>query len=628
MSTSEPPVPATPEGPSTQSPPERPGSLLAFVIFLGLLLGLFAPVLRSGRLLASGDGTAFFYPAYRTTEALWDPNEFSGFPVVGDPEEMTWYPPAMILSRIPGTWNAYVISAFLLAMFLMYRFVRELAGAWAGMVAGLVYGLGGFAIWNLSMIPIVHALGWLPGILLGIERLRRAPSRRWIAWTAASGGCCLMAGHPQTSAYAGLVAAAYALLAVASRSGERLRVLRDLSAAGFLALLLSAVVWIPGEELARRCSRADMSLGYFEFFSFAPDRWTEFFLPDAPGTNNDPALQRAGWNDRDRDPWRLRTGMTYVGCLPLLLVPFAFGSRRRGVAWFAAAVVVVAAGLAMSGTIPHGDLVHRIPLLNRFRVPARHAFEMQFGLAMLAALGAARLRASPPSAATRALWIVVFSGVFLLALRAVARRAAEQGGDEAVRAFASTAGVQVALWLATCAVVAWGGHRRWLSWALPLVLVADLASHAWFGLWRESSPSPADFEMPEMVAPYRATLHEQAQRATTAVRLHRNRSTIPENRHRLWDLPGAHGYNPMCLQRYAEFYGYDSFGRVKRAVKDRHSRALDLLAVRYVFAPADWRQAIPGLERDPERWALVETGDGVRVYENRADPPRAWVVAQ
>jgi hypothetical protein len=596
------------------------------VFFAVVFLTLFAPVVFRGHLLALQDGKSQFVPAYCTQEKLWDPWELSGFPVVGDPQEMSWYPLALLLSPIPGTWNAYVLSAYVLAAFLTFLFVRELSGTESGVIAGLTFSLGGYAIWNLAMISMVHSAAWLPGILLGLEKLRQRPSARWVAWTAFATGCCVLAGHPQTAAYGLIVAIVFAVVASRRSRIGAVRYLGLAVGAAGLGLLLSSILLLPARELAGLSSRKAISLEFFQSYSADPERWTESFVPDASALVGSTGHQDPAGTDRALDEWALRPWMAYVGCLPLLLAFSAFGRERRSVAIAFAAIAGVAILLAATSSTPFGDWSYRIPLLNRFRAPVRHLFEASFALSVLAGLGAASLR-RPGGVPLRVRLVAagLLTVLFALALKAVAARESAGALHPLPDPTVAALWVQVVLWVASLIVFLTirGRSRAWGA-LVPALILLDLGVHASFGEWREKPATPEDFRAPPMLERYRDELTRTGQRLTTAVRQDRNTGTAPENRHRLWKVPGAHGYNPLCLARYSELYGYDLMGRVKIAVRDPRACALDILAVRYVLVPERWKKEIPALSQG-DHWRLVETTDGVRVFENQADPPRAWI---
>src|SRR5260370_14255510 len=86
---------------------KRATPLLALIGFSILFLIFFSPVWASGRLLAPGDGFLYHFPHYYAPITLWDPNLATGFPNMADPQTMMWYPPAALLSTIPGSSNMF-----------------------------------------------------------------------------------------------------------------------------------------------------------------------------------------------------------------------------------------------------------------------------------------------------------------------------------------------------------------------------------------------------------------------------------------------------------------------------------------------------------------------------------------
>src|SRR5215211_1947004 len=81
----------------------------AFVLLIYSLLFtlFFAPVLFHGALLAPGgerlgDGLLSHLTYFLSEKVFWDPMLATGFPMAADPQAMAWYPPALLLSFIPG----------------------------------------------------------------------------------------------------------------------------------------------------------------------------------------------------------------------------------------------------------------------------------------------------------------------------------------------------------------------------------------------------------------------------------------------------------------------------------------------------------------------------------------------
>src|SRR5205085_10547544 len=122
-----------------------------------------------------------------------------------DPQGMAWYPPAMLLRRLPGGWNAFVVLGYVLAATLAFAYARTIGASRAAAAAGAVaFAAGGFLMGHLQHIDMVHTAAWLPLALIALERLRAEPGdRRWIAVLAAAVGLMILGGHPQVAVYGG-----------------------------------------------------------------------------------------------------------------------------------------------------------------------------------------------------------------------------------------------------------------------------------------------------------------------------------------------------------------------------------------------------------------------------------------
>src|SRR5260370_19901607 len=141
-------------------------------VFIGgfytlLFVGFFFASLYQGHFLAVGhDGIYFYLPNFYSQKVLWDALLFSGFPMMADPQAMTWYPPAALLSLLPGTWNLFMLLAYVLGSSFMYGYVFALTRSrFASIVSGLVFGLSGFMIAHLVHPGVIQSVAWVPLII-------------------------------------------------------------------------------------------------------------------------------------------------------------------------------------------------------------------------------------------------------------------------------------------------------------------------------------------------------------------------------------------------------------------------------------------------------------------------------
>ncbi|HEY9285877.1 MAG TPA: hypothetical protein VIP46_20675, partial [Pyrinomonadaceae bacterium] len=365
----------------------------AYAAFAALF---FSPVIFTDLLLAPGDGMIYFLPNFYARNWPWDNSLWGGYPAVGDSQLMTWYPPALLF-RALGSWHGFVVSAYVLACSLGYGYAYALTRSrLAAAVAGTAYGMGGFVVAHAGHAALVHAAAWTPAVVWSLEMLRERRGGRarafWLVAGALSVACSALAGHPQIFAYTLLLALAYAL-ARGLRPGAARERLSYLALCALVVLLgtgLAAVQLVPTAELARHSPRASLSFHDFVSYSLPLRQLPMLLFPYLFGGSPDTLYGRAyfgAWGSEDGG-WGAGELSAYTGLLPPMLAAVGFlKSRRRALAWLWLAVGATALLLALGDKTPLAQLTYHLPVVNKFRVPARHFMEMSLAVAALAALG-------------------------------------------------------------------------------------------------------------------------------------------------------------------------------------------------------------------------------------------------
>jgi hypothetical protein len=595
-----------------------------YVIFF---CALFSPVLVDGRILAPNDGLFLSYPAFHAREHLWNPWLFSGFPSVGDPSEMAWYP----LARLLPTFNALVISAYVTASALAYAlvFARTRSRA-AAALGGLVFGTSGFFVGHLRHVNVIHAAAWLPLFFLALERLAAgAAGGRWIALLAAGTGLSTLAGHTQITFYGLAAAGVYALVLAPRAAGGWARFLGAAAAGVLLGVALAAILLAPLSELVRESIRPGLDFATFVSYSLPPQQLPMLLFPYLFGGmgapyRGDPTLQELSG---------------YVGLLPLALAAagLALGAREtRRERLFFAALALAAVLLALGAATPLASVFFHLPGFRMFRAPARHFAELALAVAVLAGEGLAALAAAEAPRRRRAVLALAAASPAILAavvVFGVARPAAGFGGISLASAVATIVrGRAILVPLAALAAglgalgVFAARPRRSSAALLAGVAALDLASFAWFGEWREAPIRPALFEEPAALEALVAPVRAAGQRIAPVVGLAEPRDGAPPNRSRLWRIPSTSGYHPLALGRYATLLSLDYSGELERGPDDALSpenRALDILAARYALVPRPVESP-----PDPARWRPAGEAGEVAVFENLRALPRAWLVSE
>ncbi|MCR4296113.1 MAG: hypothetical protein NUW21_11315, partial [Elusimicrobia bacterium] len=356
------------------------GGLAAFVLREALTSGLvatgrfndIAAQFAAWRQWGFGELAAGRFP-------LWNPYAFGGHPFHGSFEPGLLYPPNWLHLALSNeaALNAVLLLHVWLAGALTYAWARRrgasAAGAFAGGAAFMFCGPLFLRLYA-GHLPYLCSAAWLPGLLLCVDELRRAPSARWAAAAAAMAAMTVLAGNPQAAWLAALSTALYALLDLPSRK-RRLAYAAALAGAALAGAALSAAQWLPGLEAASESTRWG-GLAPAEAASFALDLGDLLSLA-APSTLSS-GLRDAG------------SGFYWESCLHLGAAALGLGLwaglKRDGRAALAAAAVLLLLAFGPGAPVI-GRAFAALPFASVFRASGRLALPACAFLALLCALG-------------------------------------------------------------------------------------------------------------------------------------------------------------------------------------------------------------------------------------------------
>lgn len=484
--------------------------LLAALLAAGVLL-VYAPLLLTNRVLATGDAFAYFTPYRDYANAalragrlpLWNPYLFLGVPFLANPQTAIFYPLHWPFIWLPAAQSleASLALHLWLAGLGAAVYVRRVArlGWLAALTAGLLFSLSGYLGARAGQINQVSVVAWLPWLLVlleasvprwrlpvdGLPISKPAPRIRWLAAVglALAVALQLLAGHTQSSFInlSGLLLAALwpALAALLAALGTAVRcqpaaVDRGALRAGggralvvlgavLLGVLLSAVQLLPTLELSGLSIRSGgLALREAVSFSLQPRGLLLTLLPSY-GENLADRFATPAYGEY----------VAYVGVAGLLLALLGVTAGRRALPgpWgLAAALAVTGLALALGAYNPlYLALVKLVPGFDLFRAPARWMLLYTLGVSLLAAYGVAALpqvtlsRPRLPAVHGRGRWLVAGLALLAVALLLLQRW---------------PGWLTLALWLAAgLAVVGIGiGQRRApaLAALLIVVLLAEL----------------------------------------------------------------------------------------------------------------------------------------------------------
>lgn len=579
----------------------------------------FLPAVLKGSVLCPDDGTIFNTPL-RVAAAdimlggslpLWNPYIFGGMPLLASAQAGVLFPPNWFyLAFAPqAATNLMVVSSYVVAALGAYLYARRAGASPAGaVVTSLAWQWGGFLVGQIGHINVVQTGAVLPWVLWALDGYAVTGRRKWGVALAAFVALQTFAGHQQTLAYSLSLASAYAAAGAYTHSREtRARYLRTLLfvAAG---VLVAAVQILPSFELLRNSLRSDATYDFFTSFSLEPGMLWTFLAPYVAG-GGDGRLFRAAYVG----PPYYGEMAGYVGALGLMLAVCAVVFKRDARTKFWAAVALVCLLLALGRYAPLGlyKLIYHVPVLNLFRVPARHLMEAEFALAVLAGRGLTALASVRGARGTLGRAAAVGAGVLLLTFAAVTWGRPEDFklARRAPVALMRAPELFVPL-LVACASVwalwAFARGRRGATVLLVALLALDLAvwgqsSGWWFSspktdgeLWREPEPAA--------IVRAKAGANPAAYRILTAP--HAFDPTVapvpPSVSHApewtLWTQPdvymmhgvaNAAGYDGFGLARYSRLAGeMKVWGELTdpETTLRGESREIDLLNVRYLVS--------------------------------------------
>ena len=589
-------------------------------------------------MLCPDDGTIFNTPL-RVAAAdvtlggslpLWNPYIFSGMPLHASAQGGLLFPPNWFyLAFTPqAATNLMVVSSYVIAALGAYLYARRAGASAAGsVVTSLAWQWGGFLVGQIGHINVVQTGATLPWVLWAVDGYGMTGRRRWGVALAALVALQTFAGHQQTLAYSLLLAAAYAGACAYCGKEARPRYLWSLLfvAAG---VLLAAVQILPTFELLRNSPRSDASYDFFTSFSLEPRMLLTLLAPYVAG-GGDGRLFRAPYVG----PPYYGEMAGYVGALGVMLAVCAvvFGRDARTKFWAAAATVCLLLALGRYAPLNFYKLIYYVPVLNLFRVPARHLMEAEFALAVLAGRGLTALaaaRAAGSGLGRDALGrsaAAVGASVLLLTLLAVTvgrpagfqlGRRAPVGLMRAPELFVPVLVACLSLW----ALWAFARGRRGATALLVGLLALDLLVWGQSSGWRVSSPR-ADGDLwrepePAALVRARAGANPAAYRILTAPHaFDPSAAPVPPSVSHspgwtLWTqpdvymmhgVPNAAGYDGFGLARYSRLAGeMKVWGELTdpEASLRGEGREMDLLNVRFLVSMRAKAPAAADVKKD------------------------------
>src|SRR5450432_64568 len=371
---------------------------LATIIFLRPLI--IPP--QAGDVLDGNDYKALFYPLNQydaqTLQAgelpLWNPHQFLGFPMIGEPHAALFYPGTWFLWLVGVQYGMGLVLVFhvWLGAWGMATLLRSFSASYTGsFLAGIIYGMSGWVGARLyaghyNLLMVFGLMSWM--LVAYRHALSRGTWRSTLPGMVAT-GLALLAGYPPLVLYAGLGLVSLWVFHVGQAYGQPAYTARTVFRAAWKAglllvmivvggIVLGAALVIPAVQLSSLSVRTQTDLAFANSYALPPAQYLNMIFPFLFGS---PRGQPFYWGAEFFEEFT-----AYVGLLPLIAIPLAL-RRRRAVNWYFVGLIVF--GLLLSIGIEGGVLpllVWWVPAYSTFRVPARGLMFVVLGTAGLTAL--------------------------------------------------------------------------------------------------------------------------------------------------------------------------------------------------------------------------------------------------
>jgi hypothetical protein len=377
----------------------RGWTTLSVILLVIVVVAILAPVWWDGGIPATKDTVLTNVPlavyhsrALHGEESLfWCHYGGCGFPVHAESQGGFFHPWNFITALIvPESWVYQVrwVGAVVFGCLVMFAFLRgRKISLWGALVGAVGYGLGGFWVARLDMLPLLLAAPVLPLGWLAIEWIIQNKWRQGVTLGIAAVGWGLLAGHFQLTAISMVGIVLYGI-GRGFTSRKLIPVLSGLLVMGCLGIGIAAVQLAPTFELAKRSNRliaSDLQVGDYSLF---PLQIVGTVFPRIFGFQRTVTFNSTNeWNTGDY--WGSGVfweACPYVGMGIIVLALIALLRKHPDAVllWIIAGIGLL---LAFGKYTPIGIGLQKLPMFSGFRIPARWLLLSAGAMATLGGIG-------------------------------------------------------------------------------------------------------------------------------------------------------------------------------------------------------------------------------------------------
>ena len=559
--------------------------------------------------------------AYSEPVRLWSSVWATGWPVIGDPVSMSFYPVRIILDKLGAPFDIFVFSAFVISAIGMYFFLCSWLDELSASFGSLVFALSGWMLVHLGHTSMIHASAWLPWIMLGIDKMHQRLDRSACLGVLIAGVAVVMSvlsGHSQITLYTMLLVITY-LLYKFFESRNWL----SLSLSTFVCVLgvsMSAFVLVPTAEWVGVSQRSDISTKQIFEYSLPVSEIPGLIFSLVYGSTP------YGWFAQDYiKPSHAGETLTFFPIVATVFALFSALGPCRGklqvTFWLTVAGIFFLFALGDQFP-PTAIILENVFPFNLFRAPARYMLIVTFCFSVLSAIGFFFILKNYIASTKIRLANMIISVVLVLGFAAITIQQIPRAPTSMGPIFPVL--LTFSLAIATLQLIRIRGDvsrsRAFTSTAFAIFSV-NIGVMAYQLPWNiYSARDHQEVQQPKWVQVFKENLGSQYR--ALAMEGWQSQVFNPDES-RLHGVSVLGWYGPLLNEKLAEFAGLTNGGWVQRSVLSEGDASLDLLSVRYVSL----RDIDTNLvESAPGRWLKRMAYDREVIYENLRVLPRARVV--
>ena len=376
----------------------------ATILFTISALSFFLPWLIGG-VTIPWDAKAHFQPQFvflahalhSSQSPFWNPNVFAGMPQIADPQSLIFSPFFLISAALFPDPTFVLEDSIVFAMLIMgglavlAYFQDRGWSASGGLVAALIYALGGSAAWRIQHTGQIMSYCWIP---VALWILARAMDRRTIGLGIAAGSIVsfLVLGRDQV-AFLGLIfLATYTFYRCFSDDAPIVTALNPLLSAAVVGVLLMLAPLVLTYELARISNRPEIDILEAYKGSLPPGSFLTLISANIFGT--DGAIEKfwgppsSAFGTQDIFLARNMTNV-YIGQLGVFVLALAVWTRcfiEKEIRFFFGMLFFFIL-YALGRYTPAFSIFYHIPGVDLWRRPADATFLLNFIFSILVGYG-------------------------------------------------------------------------------------------------------------------------------------------------------------------------------------------------------------------------------------------------